>query len=80
MFDDPIPTPAPGDTESLAAKYARVKAVIDNKEASRRQKAATKAALQSATAKDGDNAVDKRKRREYARKWVWGFGWHIWIL
>jgi phosphatidylinositol glycan class O len=75
MVKPTIPKPAPGSNNSIAAQYARAKALRDAEE-SQKERAGKSGKQEKSTA---DRLNDVKKER-FLSEWNWVLGAFVWFL
>lgn len=82
MADSPVPKPAPGDHQSIAAQYARAKALKDAEDAQKAAKPgdAGTNSLASGGGKLPIERLNKYKASRFDRQWGWIVGFFLWLL
>jgi phosphatidylinositol glycan class O len=81
MVQTPIPKPAPGNQDSIAAQYARAKALKDAQDAAKVKGILSEAGLNKNPAKK--TVVEKLnewKAASFGRYWGWVMGVFVWFL
>ncbi|TVY55409.1 GPI ethanolamine phosphate transferase, partial [Lachnellula suecica] len=82
MLPTQIPKAAPGNTDSIAAQYARAKAKIDAEDSRKNAAAALKLKAEQERNKEKTpkEKLDAWKRARFGREWVWVVGAFVWFL
>jgi len=77
-----VPKAAPGNYNSIAAQYARAKAVKDAEDKKKLEAATVQNMIGKGNAKRKSTIerLNERKKERFGREWIWGVGFFIWIL
>jgi phosphatidylinositol glycan class O len=76
MVQTPIPKPAPGSQNSIAAQYARAKAAQDAADAAKVK------GIMGAVAKPKTpiQKLNEGREAKFKREWGWVVGFFVWLL
>jgi GPI ethanolamine phosphate transferase 3 subunit O len=81
MVEPSVPKPAPGNYNSIAAQYARAKALKDAEDAKKVQGVMADSGLDMS--KKPKNTVERwneKKADSFRREWGWVLGFFVWLL
>lgn len=76
-----VPKPAPGNANSIAAQYARAKALKDAEDDAKVKAMLTESGLDMF--KKPKNAVERlneKKADNFKKDWSWAVGFFLWLL
>ncbi|RFU32214.1 hypothetical protein B7463_g4109, partial [Scytalidium lignicola] len=82
MADSPVPKPVPGDYKSIAAQYARAKALKDAEDAAKAAKDenAERGKMNAGRESPGIEKLNKYKASKFNKQWGWMVGFFLWLL
>lgn len=76
-----MPKPVPGNQTSIAAQYARAKALQDAADAKRVNRMLADGGLNAqGKPKSPVERLNERKAGEFQREWGWVVGFFVWLL
>ncbi|KAH8821487.1 hypothetical protein F5884DRAFT_768040 [Xylogone sp. PMI_703] len=78
----PVPVPAPGDYKSIAAQYARAKALKEEEDAAKAVKAenAGRGIVKTVGGRSPIERLNKYKASRFSTQWAWIMGFFLWLL
>lgn len=75
-----VPKPAPGNTTSIAARYARAKALKDAEEAAKvKGNPKEKGLDMHLKPKNAAEKLNQEKAHNFKREWGWAVGFFTWL-
>jgi phosphatidylinositol glycan class O len=81
MVAPSVPKPAPGSVNSIAAQYARAKALKDAEDAAKVEGMLKERGLDMhKKAKSPVERLNEKKAYNFRREWVWVVGFFTWLL
>jgi phosphatidylinositol glycan class O len=81
MVAPSVPKPAPGDVNSIAAQYARAKALKDAEDAAKVRGVMKDSGLDiHKRHKNPVELLNEKKVENFKREWGWIVGFFVWLL
>jgi phosphatidylinositol glycan class O len=81
MVEAPVPKPAPGNHDSIAAQYARAKAIRDAEDSNKVKKIMAERGLgPNGKPKTTMERLNETKASNFKREWGWVVGFFAWLL
>jgi len=80
MVATKVPKAAPGSYTSIAAQYARAKAVKDAEDAAKVNGILKDHGYVKPKPKSPVERLNERKRQRFDREWGWTVGFFLWLL